>query len=258
MDVVGVIPAAGLATRLSPIPCSKEILPVGMEQWGDKPYKRPKVAIQYVLDGMRQANIRKIFIVIRENKWDIPAFLGDGKALGFDIAYVMMGLPFGAPFSINQAYPFIDSSIVALGYPDILFEPRNVYRVLLEKLTKNNADLVLGLYKATNPQKMDMIEFDQDNNISRIVIKPEQTELEYTYVNAVWSPGFSKFMYSYITEKQNGAGTDNEFEFYMGDIFQAFINAGKTIEYSLIDDGSYVDIGTVEDYWNTILASSKT
>lgn len=246
MDVVGVIPAAGLATRLSPIPCSKEILPVGVEQWGDKPYKRPKVAIQYVLDGMRQANIRKIFIVIRENKWDIPAYLGDGKAFGFDIAYVMMGLPFGAPFSINQAYPFINSSIVALGYPDILFKPSNVYSILLEKLKEKNAGLVLGLYKATNPQKMDMIEFDRDNKISRIVIKPVESELQYTYVNAVWTPVFSDFINEYLKMKINK--NNIETEIYLGDIFQAFLDAGNTISYTIIQNGNYYDIGTVEDY----------
>jgi glucose-1-phosphate thymidylyltransferase len=258
LDVVGIIPAAGMATRLSPIPCSKEILPIGIEQWGDKPYKRPKVAIQYLLECMRAANITKTYIVIRENKWDIPAFLGDGKMMKMDIAYLMMGLPYGAPFSVNQAYPFITSSIVALGYPDILIKPQNVYNVLIEKLTGENADLVLGLYEATNPQKMDMIEFDGDHKISRISIKPKHTHLQYTYVNAIWTPAFSKFMYNYITEKQDIAGTESGAELYMGDIFQAFINEGNIIQYSIINDGSYFDIGTVDEYLNAILKFSKT
>jgi glucose-1-phosphate thymidylyltransferase len=85
MDIVGIIPAAGTATRLSPLPCSKEILPVGMEQWGDKPYKRPKVSIQYLLDSMREADIKKTYVIIRKNKWDIPAFLGDGNISGMNI-----------------------------------------------------------------------------------------------------------------------------------------------------------------------------
>ena len=196
MNIVGIIPAAGTASRLSPIPCSKEILPIGIEQWGDEPYKRPKVAIQYVLDSMKSANIQKTYIVIRNNKWDIPAYLGDGSMFGMNIAYVMMGVPYGAPFSINQAYPFIGSAIVALGYPDILFQPANVYSLLIEKLKKDNADVVLGLFPATNPRKMDMIEFDRNNNISRFVIKPEKTELQYTYINAVWTSNFTKFMRS--------------------------------------------------------------
>lgn len=248
MDLVGIIPAAGYATRLHPIPCSKEVLPIGIEQWGDKPYKRPKVAIQYVLESMRAANITKTYIVIRDYKWDIPAFLGDGKMMNMDIAYLMMGLPYGAPFSVNQAYPFIASSIVALGYPDIIFQPQTVYKTMIEKLDNENADVVLGLFPATNPRKMDMIEFDQNDKITRFVIKPQKTKLQYTYINAVWTPVFSKYINEYLNIKCQDIDTEKGIEYYIGDIFQAYINDGNDIEYSVINGGSYIDIGTVEDY----------
>ena len=109
MDIVGIIPAAGTATRLSPLPCSKEILPVGMEQWGDKPYRRPKVAIQYLLDAMREAGIKKTYLIIRNNKWDIPAFLGDGNAVTYSIiengSYIDIGTLDDYSGAVSEYWP---------------------------------------------------------------------------------------------------------------------------------------------------------
>ncbi|MGH8730039.1 MAG: hypothetical protein ACREV9_18180, partial [Burkholderiales bacterium] len=57
-NVIGVIPAAGRALRLQPLPCSKELFPVGMEDG------RPKVVCHYLLEKMRAAGIAKACIVI--------------------------------------------------------------------------------------------------------------------------------------------------------------------------------------------------
>lgn len=253
MDIVGLIPATGAASRLSPIPCSKEILPVGIEEWGGGSGRKPKVAIHYVLESMRKANITKAYIIIRNNKWDIPAYLGDGKEFGLDIAYLMMGLPYGPPFSVNQAYPFISSSIIALGYPDIIFQPNSVYNILLEKMKTEKADVVLGLFPAVNPQKMDMIEFDANENISRIVIKPQKTDLQYTYINAVWSPRFNHFFNKKLSSISQSTELDDKTEYYLGEIFQEFMNAGNKIGFAKINKGTYFDIGTIEDYQGAVL-----
>ena len=43
--LVGIIPAAGKGTRLSPFPCPKELFPVGYQdyQQGDEIQRRPSV-----------------------------------------------------------------------------------------------------------------------------------------------------------------------------------------------------------------------
>ena len=252
MDIVAVIPAAGIATRISPLPCSKEILPVGIGQWGENLSRRPKVSIQYLLENLRMANITKAYIIIRDNKWDIPAFLGDGKITGMNIAYLMMGLPYGTPFSINQAYPFTGSNLVALGFPDILIRPQNVYKTLINKLKKEQAEVVLGLFRATNPQKMDMIEFDKSNNVSRIVIKPKETDLQYTYINAVWTPVFSRYMNEFLIRKLGDIENATASELYVGHVLQAFMKDGNNVAYSIIENGSYIDIGTLDDYSDAV------
>ena len=132
-DVVSVIPAAGLATRLSPLPFSKELYPIGFSTAADHRPIRPKMVCQYLLERLHAAGINKAYIVIRDGKWDIPGFLGDGHTLGMNLAYLIMRLPFGAPYSIDQAYPFVKDAVVALGFPDIIFQPEDAFKQLLLK-----------------------------------------------------------------------------------------------------------------------------
>jgi glucose-1-phosphate thymidylyltransferase len=75
-QVVGLIPAAGHATRLAPLPFSKELYPIGFHEGPHGP--RPKVVAHYLLEKLHAAGIRRVFVVLRDGKWDIPAyFSGD-------------------------------------------------------------------------------------------------------------------------------------------------------------------------------------
>ncbi|WP_233744930.1 hypothetical protein [Leptodesmis sichuanensis] len=60
LEVIGLIPCAGQATRLAPLPLSKELYPVGLRSLPDGKL-RPKVVSHYLLEKMRLAGIRKAF-----------------------------------------------------------------------------------------------------------------------------------------------------------------------------------------------------
>jgi glucose-1-phosphate thymidylyltransferase len=82
---------------------------------------------------MRLAGVTRAYIVLREGKWDIPAYLGDGTMLNMHLAYLMMRLPFGAPYTLDQAYPFVQDALVAFGFPDIIFQPDDAFVQLLAR-----------------------------------------------------------------------------------------------------------------------------
>jgi glucose-1-phosphate thymidylyltransferase len=48
IEVVGVIPASGWATRMGHLPCSKEILPIGFHASESGKSAQPKVIISYL------------------------------------------------------------------------------------------------------------------------------------------------------------------------------------------------------------------
>jgi glucose-1-phosphate thymidylyltransferase len=263
-NIVGLIPAAGIASRLGALPCSKEIFPVRFNPAAEKDSSSPKVVSQYLLEKMRMAGVDKVYIILRAGKWDIPAYFGDGKILDLHIAYLMLGLPFGVPYTLDQAYPFITDSTVVFGFPDILFQPQDAYIKLLTKQADTVADIVLGLFPADQPHKMDMVELNADGRIHSIQIKPSQTQLRYTWIIAVWTSTFTHFMHQYVltrykTDLQGKPGrmADEQQEVYMGDVIQAGLENNIRVESIILSDGRYTDIGTPEDLMNAIRSEAK-
>lgn len=253
-EVIGLIPAGGRAIRIAPLPCSKELYPIGFRQVEKDGSLRPKVICHYLLEKMRLAGITKSYIVLRDGKWDIPAYLGDGKMFNMSLAYLTMRLSFGVPYTIDQAYPFVKHAIVALGFPDILFQPDNVFLQSLNRRTETNADIVLALFPTDNPQKWDMIDLDEKGQIRQFVIKPSQTHLRYTWTTAVWTPIFTHFMHKYLVAIQKGtegnnicSNTSEQPELFVGDVIQAAIHEGLRVEGVLFPRGTCLDIGTPED-----------
>jgi glucose-1-phosphate thymidylyltransferase len=59
-EVIGIIPAAAKAIRLAPLPCSKELYPIGFRAVGQGNEIRPKVVSHYLLEKMRLANINSL------------------------------------------------------------------------------------------------------------------------------------------------------------------------------------------------------
>ena len=64
-EPVDLLPAAGEATRIDPLPCSKELYPIGFRSVADGQSTRPKVAAHYLLEKMRLAGIAKIYVILR-------------------------------------------------------------------------------------------------------------------------------------------------------------------------------------------------
>jgi glucose-1-phosphate thymidylyltransferase len=253
-DVVGLLPAAGLATRVAPLPLSKELYPIGFQPASREHSPKPKVVSQYLLEKMRLAGVTKAFIVLRRGKWDIPAYFGDGAMLDMHLAYLMMRLPYGVPYTVNQAYPFVQDALVAFGFPDIIFQSDDAFAQLLARQATTNADIVLGLFPVHQPQKWDMVDLDENGGIRSIVIKPPQTHLRYAWIIAVWTPKFTQFMHEYlaaaqITGEENRDDDDLTVhrELFIGDVIQAAIHDDFQVESVLFPDDICLDIGTPDD-----------
>ena len=256
-DVIGLIPCAGRATRIAPLPCSKELFPVGLRQLNDG-LLRPKVVSHYLLEQMREGGVRKAFLILRSGKWDIPQYYGNGAMVGMDLGYLMMAKPYGPPYSLDAAYPFVRGSRVALGFPDILFEPRNAFARALERLATTRADLVLGLCRVGDTSISDMVEVDRVGRVRELVIKPDETRLKLGWVLAVWTSKFTEFMHEYLMLPRvaaEQAGTALPAELTVGEVIQAAISEGLSTQSVTFPRQTYLDIGTPE---NLIEAMKKS
>jgi glucose-1-phosphate thymidylyltransferase len=240
LPLLGLIPAAGRAERLGPLPCSKELLPLGFRETPRGP--APKVACHYLLERFRAAGIRRVLMVLHESKWDIPRYLGTGEIADVSLAYVVIPGSRSVPETLDRAFPFSEGSLVALGFPDVLFEPADAYARLIARQAATGADLVLGLFPTTRFRTTDMVELGPDGRVIRIEVRPESTTLRYNWLLAVWSPVFTRFLHESVRSALAGEG-----ELQIGAVIQAAVTAGLHVEGVEFPGGSYRDIGTPEE-----------
>ena len=243
-DVVGLIPCGGHATRISPLPCSKEILPVGLRRLADGSL-RPKVVSHFLLEKMHHAGVRKVFFILRNGKWDIPQYYGDGGTIGMDVGYLMMGRPHGPPYTLDQAFPFIGDSRIAFGFPDILFEPDDAYTQALKCLNATRAALVLGLYPAHKKWTWHSVATDRTGRVREVFMNRSKTKSKLGWVFAVWTSKFTKFLHDYLAARK--AGDVLIAELTVGEVIRAAIDAGLPTQSVVFRNRNYLDIGTPEN-----------
>lgn len=248
-SVIGIIPCAGRGTRLGLLPFSKELFPIGEKKFEGRTI--PKVACDYLIDHMASAGIEDINFVLRKGKWDIPDYYGGGLMHGFKSCYHITDYSYGVPFSINQAFPVYKNKIVVLGFPDILFKPKNAFSLLLEAFeNNNNADIVLGVMPVMRPEKWDMVELDDENYVKRLIIKSNNgKKMPYGWTIAAWKPKFSRFLNDKILnllQEKTKTELENS-EIYFGHIIMEAIKAGIKVKSVVFNNGNCLDIGTPED-----------
>lgn len=213
---------------------------------------RPKVVSHYLFECLSRAGVRKGYVVIRKGKWDIPAYWGDGRMIGMDLAYVVIEGSSGPPDTIDRAYQFIREKTVAFGFPDIIFRPKDVFRKLLARLDHSPVDVVLGLFHAHDTNKMDMVDVDAQGRVRMIHLKPRKTPLKYAWLCAVWRPTFTDFLHQFLQSSRKGsiAGLigdrriDPQGDIPVGAVLRAAVHAKLKVEGVTFPTGRYIDIGT--------------
>ncbi len=162
------------------------------------------------------------------------------------LAYLMVNRPTcGVPYTLDEAYPFVQDKLVALGLPDVLFESEDSFTRLLARQLSHSVDVVLGLSRADRPEKVDMVDIDDKGRVRGIVIKPNKTQLVYSWIIALWKPRFTHFMHEYLAAMSGSTGEQSEL--FLGDILEAAISCGLSVEGVPVSDDSCLDIGTPED-----------
>jgi len=238
--VVGLVPSAGQAQRLGGLPFSKELFPVDVSD--DPDVHVPKPVIEFLLENMRASGIDRAYIVIRDGKWDIPGHLGDGSRFDMSLGYLMMGRPFGVPYSLDQAYAHVSDCTVALGFPDIVLRMPDGFRACLARQEQTGADVVLAGFPADHPSGVDMLDIAANGRVNELVVKPATSSLSHTWGLAVWSPKFTSFMHEFLMAEELPAVSRREL--HVADVFNEAIAAGLNVRVEIVSDRPYVDIGT--------------
>jgi glucose-1-phosphate thymidylyltransferase len=154
MKPVGLVPAAGRAERLQPLPCSKEVYPVG---------GRP--VMDFVVERLRAADCRELRVVTRPDKEDVIAH---ARELG---AEIVSWTPPTLSASLGLGLQGLAASeIVLVGLPDTLWEPMDGFVQLLARI-EDGADVVLGVFESDEPERSDVVVLDERGFVQRVHVK---------------------------------------------------------------------------------------
>lgn len=159
----GIILAGGSGTRLAPatLAISKQLLPV---------YDKPMV--YHPLTTLMLAGIRDILLISTPR--DLPAFqalLGDGAALGLNLAYAEQATPRGIAEALVIGAPFLAGGPAALVLGDNLFHGHGLPELLRRAASRPRGATVFCT-KVREPQHYGVLAFDAAGRPTEIVEKP--------------------------------------------------------------------------------------
>ncbi len=178
-------------------------------------------------------------MVLHESKIDVPRYFGTGEIADVALAYLMIPGSRSVPETLDRAFPFVEGAVVALGFPDVIFQPADAYARLVERQAATAADLVLGLFPTERFRTTDMVELAPNGRVVRVEVRPESTTLRFNWLIAVWGPAFTRFLHETVQRQTAGEG-----EFQIGAVVQAAVTAGLHVEGVEFPHGSYLDVGT--------------
>lgn len=233
--VVGVIPAAGAGSRLGKTGRLKELLPV----WPLGGRTGPACAC--LLSAFRAAGIQRAVFVLREGKEEVEGSLGP-EAYGVQLEYLITERLEGPPYTVDRAFDFTAGSIVATGFPDVLFHAADPFSSLLDRLRAEPLDAVLGMFPVAPGQKADRVGLDGRGLVEVIEPRGRTDDGRPAWAIAVWSSVFGRFLHDLLAATP--PAEIGRPEPLLGDVLNAALEAGLAVGAELVSDRPFLDIGT--------------
>jgi glucose-1-phosphate thymidylyltransferase len=234
-EIVGLIPAAGAARRLgASLRGSKEVLPIA---------GAPVCA--HLLGAMRLAGIARALWVVRAGKEDIARTLGAGTGAGGPVLeYLTIESSASVPETLSHGIRHLGDRSIAMGFPDVIAEPRSALGALVDRFHVDDPDLVLGLFPTARPDKADLVRVDGDGSVLDILHKPGTgTGLSFTWLLAVWRSTFSRRLLTFVERGEGPAAREPQ----VSDVVKAALADGLRVDAVAFPNGSHLDVGTPED-----------
>jgi dTDP-glucose pyrophosphorylase len=228
----GIVPAAGLGSRIQPLAFSKELLPVGSRL--DHGVERPCAVSEYLVERMIRGGADKICFVISPGKSDIMEYYGAGYG-DASIAYVVQPQALGLCDAIFRATALVaPDDQVMVGLPDTIWFPEDALAALPDDV------LSFLLFPVEQPEFFDAVVLDDQDNVREIQVKQKDAASPWVW-GAFKMPG--RILHDLHRLWLGRARRDE----YFGTLVNAHLAEGhRTIGVKA--GQSYVDVGTLHGY----------
>lgn len=226
----GIIPAAGVGSRIQPLAFSKELLPVG--SYVDGSVERPRAVSEYLVERMVKAGADKICFVISPGKSDIMDYFG-GNSLSATIFYAVQEKPAGLCDAVFRALPLIPpDERVCIGLPDTVWFPETALAELPER------DISLLLFPVEHPELFDAVVTGENAEVKQVQVKTPLASTNWVWgAMTIRGSVFHQLHRLWLQRKDE----------YLGTLINAYLETGgKACGFRVGE--SYVDVGTLHGY----------
>ncbi len=179
-----VLLAAGRGTRMRELTVD---LPKPMIEVRGKP------VLQYIVEGLRDAGVRKFLIIVGYRAETVSNFFGDGSRYKIDIQYATQVVQDGTGRVVDLAHNFVGGSPFVLSYGDILVAPQN-YQRLVE--LADDAEAVISVKRGEDVSKGGAVFLNEHMELVDLREKVEPSEASSPWYNAglyAFRPGIFEF-----------------------------------------------------------------
>ncbi|MFZ5896288.1 MAG: sugar phosphate nucleotidyltransferase [Myxococcota bacterium] len=228
----GVIPAAGMGSRIQPLAFSKELLPVGCRLDGD--LERPRAVSEYLIERMLLAGVDKIAFVISPAKSDIIQYHG-GRVGEAELCYVVQPEPAGlcdALFRVARLIP--DEEEVVIGLPDTVWFPNDA----LTALPRGGFSFLC--FPVEQPELFDAVVCDENGRVSEIQVKQSHPSSHWVWGAFKLTGGILRELFE-LWQRRDAR------DVYVGTLVNAWLHAGGSAR-AVKAGRTYVDVGTLHGY----------
>ncbi|MCB4824146.1 nucleotidyltransferase family protein [Roseicella aerolata] len=228
----GIIPAAGIGSRIQPLAFSKELLPVGSRL--ESGVERPRAVSEHLIERMIAGGVDKICFVIAPGKSDIINYYGS-RIGGASIAYVVQQEPSGLCDAIFCALPLIaPEEPVVVGLPDTIWFPEAALAPLPDD------EFSFLLFPVDRPELFDAVVTDAEGRVEAIEVKRPGAHSRWVW-GAFKLPG-AVLRDLHALWREPGRGDE-----YIGTLVNAWLARGGQAR-GLRGGEVYVDVGTLNGY----------
>jgi glucose-1-phosphate thymidylyltransferase len=238
----GIIPAAGMGSRIQPLAFSKELLPVGSRLEGDA--ERPRAVSEYLVERMILGGADRICFVIAPGKSDILEYYGN-RPMPVHISYTVQQKAGGLCDAVFRALPLIAvEEFVIVGLPDTIWFPEGALRAL------GDQPLSFLLFPVNRPERFDAVITDAEGVVREICVKRQNPGSPWIWGAFKLSGRTMRELYDLWCEREC---TDE----YIGSLVNAYLARGG-VAVGVRAGEAYIDVGTLHGYREAIrLLSSR-
>lgn len=261
-NLVGLVPAAGRGTRMAPLRYPKELLPIVYEPAEGGARLRP--VAEYALESLAGAGVTSAILVVAPWKLEVVSYIGDGRHLGVDVAYLFQEEARGLACALDLAHGWTRGRDVVFVMPDTIFTPSDALSRLRDVYERTGADLALAVFPTPDAHRLGPVVVRGDR-VHRVFDKPADPPVMNTWGAAIWGDAFARLLHEEllrdigrgtvdgtangtVNDTANGTvdGTVNHAagEPVLGHYFDLAVRHGLRVRAAEFPGGTFQDVGT--------------